>query len=416
MSKLVQWREHITIEPMKSAIVLDGDLKSALAIVRSLGEKGVPVLVGATRESGMALHSRYTKTRFTYPSPYTDGDAFIDAIEREAQNLHDKPVIFACSDATFLLLYEARERLMNVATLVFPDQRAMEMAFDKASTYSLARVIGIPTITTQIPAQSEDARRIGERLTYPAVVKPRRSVTLHEGVRHFGSAHFVHSVTELVARVEKHIETYGDAPLIQERVSGEEYGVETIAHEGRSSVIVAHHRIRSLSPTGGASVVKETVEKSALRDMLVTYAERIIQELKWEGPIMVEFKVDSDTRTPKLMEVNGRFWGSLPLSVRAGADMPFLYYELATEGKIATAEGGVESNVVTRHFWGDVQHLLRVLFARDSMRPHVYPRRRQAIKEFFRWNKHSRGDVWSLRDPKPAMMEVWDILKRKKKK
>ncbi len=147
--------------------------------------------------------------------------------------------------------------------------------------------------------------------------------------------------------------------------------------------------------------------------MLVAYAERLIKELRWEGPIMVEFKVDSDTRTPKLMEVNGRFWGSLPLSVRAGADMPFLYYELATTGKIAIPEREPESNVVTRHFWGDVQHLLRVLFARDPMRKYLYPRRFEAVKDFLRWNKYSHGDVWSLRDPKPAFVEPLDIWKRR---
>jgi predicted ATP-grasp superfamily ATP-dependent carboligase len=401
---------------MQSVIVLDGDLKSALAIVRSLGEKGIPLVVGAERETGMALHSRYVKTRFVYPSPYTDVEGFVSAVVREARNMHDKPVIFACSDATFLALYDVRERLGEVATLVFPDPRAMEMAFDKASTYSLARVMGIPTITTELPTHAEDVRRIAERLTYPAVVKPRRSVTVHDGVRLFGSAHFVHSVNELVSHVEAHTQKYGEAPLIQERVLGEEYGVETIVQGGKSTRIVVHHRIRSLSPTGGASVVKETVEKGALRDMLVTYAERLMYELTWVGPIMVEFKVDSDTKTPRLMEVNGRFWGSLPLSVRAGADMPFLYYELATKGTVHSEKGEVQTGVVTRHFWGDVQHLLRVFFSRDRMRGHVYPKRTHALREFFKLPKGTSGDVWSLRDPKPAVMEILDIWQRRTSK
>lgn len=401
---------------MQSVLVLDGDLKSALAIVRSLGEKGIPVLVGAERETAMALHSKYARTRFTYPSPYTDARGFVRVVEREARNLHDKPVIFTCSDATFLALLDAQEQLREVATLICPDSHAIEMAFDKASTYSLARVHGIPTITTHIPAHSEDVRRIGERLTYPAVVKPRRSVTVHNGVRYFGSARFVHSEKELITCVDAHMKMYGEAPLIQERVEGEEYGVETIAHKGNVSTVVVHHRIRSLSPTGGASVLKETMEKSTLRDMLIMYAERIISELHWEGPIMVEFKVDHDTLTPKLMEVNGRFWGSLPLSVRAGGDMPFLYYTLATKGVVPHGEGEVKSGVVTRHFWGDVQHLLRVLFARDPMRPYVYPSRQTALRDFFRLPKGTCGDVFSLSDPKPAMMEPWDILRRRKKK
>lgn len=37
---------------------------------------------------------------------------------------------------------------------------------------------------------------------------------------------------------------------------------------------------------------------------------------------MVEFKVNPVTGRVALMEVNGRFWGSLPLAIHAGADFP----------------------------------------------------------------------------------------------
>jgi predicted ATP-grasp superfamily ATP-dependent carboligase len=401
---------------MQSAIVLDGDLKSALAIVRVLGERDVSLHVGATRDSGMALHSRFVCTHFVYPSPLHEPDAFVEVIEREATNLHDMPVILACSDATFLQLYHARERIGRVATILFPSDHAMEMAFDKAATYSLARVSNIPIITTHLPANEDDAMRIAGRLTYPAVIKPRRSVSMHHGTGRFGSATFIHSERELIDAYTRHIEHYGESPLVQECVEGEEYGMETVAQKGVCSSIVVHRRLRSLSPTGGASVLKETVEKGSLYDMLVTYGKRLVQELAWSGPIMVEFKVDSDTKTPKLMEINGRFWGSLTLSVQAGVPFPWYAYELMTEGSITPPFAEAKAGVVTRHFWGDVQHLLRVFFARDQMRSYLYPSRMQALKDFFHREKGTHGDIFSLRDPKPAIMEVLDIWSRKKKK
>lgn len=397
---------------MQSVMVLDGELKSALAIVRSLGMKDITVCVGAERESGMALHSRYVTTRFAYPSPYTNVSGFITAVEKECMRLGDMPVIFACSDATFLAIYEARERLEKVATLVFPDSRAMEIAFDKAITYSLARVSGIPTITTHMPTNADELRRIGEKVRYPAVVKPRKSVTRKDGVRHFGSARFVHTPAELTATFTSLHDLLGEPPLVQERVIGEEYGVEMIANGGNPYALVTHHRLRSLTPSGGASVLKATCEKGPLRDMLETYARRIVHELAWTGPIMVEFKVDGDTKTPKLMEVNGRFWGSLPLSIAAGIDMPYHFYHLATTKQFPSEAVMQKDGVVTRHFHGDVRHLLTVLFAFDKMRPYTYPKRRTALREFFVVPKGTHGDVWSLHDPKPAMMEVFDIWKR----
>ena len=135
-----------------------------------------------------------------------------------------------------------------------------------------------------------------------------------------------------------------------------------IAKNGEPYALVTHHRIRSLSPSGGASVLKETLEKGTLRDMLETYARKLAHELKWVGPLMVEFKVDSDMKTPKLMEINGRFWGSLPLSIASGVDMPYHFYVLATEKKFPEGSVMQMDNVVTRHFLGDVRHLLKCVF------------------------------------------------------
>lgn len=395
-----------------SALVLDGHLKSALAVVRSLGNAGIQVSIGAERESGMALHSKFTKTRFIYPSPLIDQQGFIDAVLREAVRLGDKPVIFAMSDATFLSVYAYRERLLEVATLCFPEESALEMTFDKAATYSLARVSGIPTIVTYTPATDTELRELSKKLNYPAVVKSRRSVTWHENKGVFASASFVMNPHDLVERFNALKKKLGEAPLIQERLSGEEYGVEMVAHKGEPLALVVHHRIRSLSPTGGASVLKEIEPAGILHDLLLTYARTLVKALEWEGPIMVEFKVDSDTRTPKLMEANGRFWGSLPLSSAAQVDMPYYYYLLARGDAVPTDIITAREGVTTRHFMGDVLNLLRVLFTRDPMRKFLYPSRRLALHNFFTVPKGTQSDVWSWQDPKPAFMELVDILKK----
>jgi len=44
---------------------------------------------------------------------------------------------------------------------------------------------------------------------------------------------------------------------------------------------------------------------------------------------MVEYKIDSASGTPYLMEINGRFWGSVQLAIDAGVDFPRLLVECA---------------------------------------------------------------------------------------
>lgn len=400
------------IGTIMSAIILDGHLKSALTCVRSLGKTGVTISVGAERKTGMALHSRYVSARFTYPSPYAHQDAFIRAVKREAQRLGGKPVVYAFSDATYLSLYMHREELADCMTLVFPNTTSVEIAFDKAATYSLARVSGIPTITTYTPETKEEVSQLGDTLAYPVVIKTRRSVTWKDGKGVFGSAIFIHNKSELQKTFSTLKETLGESPLIQKLILGEEYGVEMLAKEGDVYARIVHHRIRSLSPTGGASVLKETLYDGELKNLLEEYAKILVTKLAWSGPIMVEFKVDSDSREPYLMEINGRFWGSLPLSIFAGVDVPYLYYLHAVKGDVPQEVIVARDRVVSNHFLGDVRHLLRVFFTRDLMRKILYPKRLSALRDFIRLPRETKSDVWSFRDPKPAFFEVVDYFYR----
>lgn len=397
---------------MESAIILDGNLKSALACVRSLGERGIIVSVGATRDTGMALHSRFATAVFMYPSPYTHQVDFIEAVKHEAVRLGGKPVVYALSDATWLSLYTYRDMLAPYMTLIFPSETSVDIAFDKGATYSLAHVSAVHTIPTKAPVTHEEILNLSRDINYPVVVKSRRSVTWKDGVGIFGTASFVQSAEALVSQFEKITHESGESPLIQTCIYGEEYGVEMLAHKGKYFALTVHHRLRSLSPTGGASVLKETIGEGDLYHELRGYAEVLVKKLAWSGPIMVEFKVDSDTRTPYLMEINGRFWGSLPISVAAGADMPYQYFMYATTGKPPTQITYGREGVVSNHRMGDVAHLMRVLFKRDAMRTHLYPNRTSALRNFFALPKGTVSDVWSLHDPKPSLMEIIDILKK----
>jgi protein-tyrosine-phosphatase len=48
---------------------------------------------------------------------------------------------------------------------------------------------------------------------------------------------------------------------------------------------------------------------------------------------MFEFRLDRRSGRHVLLEVNPRFWGSLPLAVAAGADFPALWWEVAVRGR-----------------------------------------------------------------------------------
>ncbi len=384
------------------AVVLDGELKSALAAVRSLGRAGRRVVVGSTRSSAMAGFSRYAQERFVYPDPKVDQDKFVAHLIKAAKHFNEKPVLFTFSDATYLTVFAHRKELEEHFLLVVPSVEAIATAFDKAKTYALADRLSIRTIKEYQP---------DETLTFPVVVKPKTSVSWATGHGQYGTADIVTDEASYMAAVHRVAEQTGEAPIVQQCITGPEYGVECLAFEGEVSKVFVHKRIRSLSPRGGAATVKAAVLSDPIMVQLVKDSKALIAELAWSGPVMVEWKYDTAEGVPKLMEINGRFWGSLPLPERAGAHF-VLGYDMLARG-FAAPKAGPLRKMTTQHFLGDVCWLWRVLTAKDPLRATLYPTKWRAVLDFVYTTCTVPGDVFAITDPLPFFMEYIDVITRK---
>jgi predicted ATP-grasp superfamily ATP-dependent carboligase len=113
---------------------------------------------------------------------------------------------------------------------------------------------------------------------------------------------------------------------------------------------------------------------------------------------MIECKRDAATGRQVIMEVNGRFWGSLQLAIDAGVDFPDLLVRCAA-GETVLAPQPYRVGVRSRWFWGDVDHLYLRLRRGGA--------RLQAVRDFLR----ATGDeVWRWRDPEPFLVETLQRL------
>jgi hypothetical protein len=127
---------------------------------------------------------------------------------------------------------------------------------------------------------------------------------------------------------------------------------------------------------------------------------------------MVEFKVCERTGTPYLMEVNGRFWGSLQLAIDAGVDFPALLLGAAF-GELR--QGSTQYHVGTRcrWWWGDVDHFLAVLKSAVTRTP-IPGGRPSVLRALARLLRppgpHDRLEVLRLRDPMPFLRESRDWI------
>src|SRR6185503_13811539 len=141
--------------------------------------------------------------------------------------------------------------------------------------------------------------------------------------------------------------------LLQREVSGAGEGFFALRWEGRIVAMFAHRRLREKPPWGGVSVYRESIP---LADDLAGPGARLLEALDWNGVAMVECKRDASTGRHAIMEINGRFWGSLQLAIDAGVDFPELLVRCVA-GETVLGPRAYRFGVRSRWFWGDVDHL-----------------------------------------------------------
>ena len=180
----------------------------------------------------------------------------------------------------------------------------------------LATQLKVPIPETFFVPNGRLEKILSSLYSYPVVVKPGRSVISVNDDLCVTGVHYAHNATELNRLYDK-IDYLQQPSLIQRRVEGEGQGVFALMNKGKPVALFAHRRLREKPPSGGVSVLRESI---ALPQPMTEYALRLLQYTGWHGVAMVEFKVDRQTGAPLLMEVNGRFWGSLQLALDASVN------------------------------------------------------------------------------------------------
>ncbi len=385
--------------PSLPALVLDGDERSALAVTRSLGRHDVHVTVAAPGPHSLAGASRHAARRLVLPAALSDPDALAAALVAEAAR-EPEQVWFPLSDASLSVVDGVRARLGTVRLPVSSGE-SLALAWDKGRLLAAAAAAGVEVPRTWMPENADEVRALAAELPYPVVLKPRRSRLRTANGFVTGEVAYVHAASDLLPAYAA-LAARMPAPLIQERVPGYGMGVFLLADRGRVLARFAHRRIREKPPSGGVSVLRESI---AVAPALAAAADRLLAALEWHGVCMIEFKVDARDGVPRLMEINPRFWGSLALAIDAGVDFPWLLYQLAT-GSAPAPVTSYRLGIRSRWELGDLDHLLIRLRARDPRDlPPGAPSRARTLVDFLN-PLAGRPEVFWPSDPGPAWHEL----------
>jgi predicted ATP-grasp superfamily ATP-dependent carboligase len=389
-------------------LVLDGNQNQAVASVRSLADAGHEVLVGEASSWSKAGWSRLCRGTFQYPNPEEDVAGFIACVSETAKQQLGT-LVLPMTEATMLPVSAQRDTLLSDGSrLVLPDHADVLRAFNKNEMVQVAASIGIAVPKTVPVSNLEEARRACLVLKFPVVLKPRSSVETESdgGVRITGRPRYAKDQQELLARYEELIQICSQM-LVQEFVDGDGVGYFALMSHGELRAEFAHRRIRDVHPTGSGSAVRVSVEPDA---EMRTASLAILQALRWHGVAMVEFR-QAPGGPPVFMEVNGRFWNSLPLACYSGADFPAWLAELAAKGDIES-KPPFRSGVVCRWLVGDFRHTIEVLKGPPAGYPRPYPDRWRTIFSVLTPARGTYHDNFQWRDPLPELGDWLNFVER----
>lgn len=382
-------------------LVADGPSNASLAVVRSLGRRGIPVGVCTfADEFNLAAFSRWTSETVALPSPTRDAAGFIDGLGC-ALAAGKYPIVFPTTERTIQLITTARDRLPSWMKIPIPDTHAVTTVVDKQRTVALAQRLGVAVPRTWCPASAAAADALASRLPYPVIVKPRQTNFRWPDGR-LASGHYVlvRRAADLPAawrRVDRAV----PRPLIQVVVRGRGVGVNTLWRHGKPLVWFCHRRLREIDPRGGRSSAAVTAPCDT---RLVDATRRMLTALRWHGVAMAEFKWDESTDCFWLLEINGRFWGSLPLALAAGVDFPYYLYQLAVD-EVPVPPASYPSGIVARDAVAELKHFVRAVASGTGTLAAL----RHAPTILHPWKASFN---WTSDDPEPGRQEWRHVIRR----
>jgi predicted ATP-grasp superfamily ATP-dependent carboligase len=375
--------------PNSPVLIVAADTIIGLTVARSLGRRGIPVYCAWSRPDALGRHSAFSKATFRLPD---DGRAAVEAIREHARRWGVTHLV-GISENHIALLNRYRLDLEREFTLLFPPQEVFRRATHKEITLEYARKAGVPAPKSshpQSPAEVEQCRG----LRFPVVLKMAHHEFAGAGAVFRHKSLRVETFEELKKTLAALPE--GQYPMVQEYVTGQGMGISMLMRGGKALLAFQHRRVREDPPEGGTGVVCESMP---LDPKLSALSERLLAGMCWDGVAMVEYRGDWRTGRYTLMEVNGRFWGSLPTAIHAGADFPYWLYRTSFPGAPAPA-ADYAIGIRARSLAGDTKWLLKSLHG-GKERP------LRAIAQYLAaFTRSMHYFMWAWDDPQPAMRNL----------
>jgi carbamoyl-phosphate synthase large subunit len=279
-----------------TALVTGAGGPAGVAVIRALQGDGVRVVGADADEMAVGLHLADDFGLI----PRAEDPAFAQRLCELARRTGATALVCTVAEE-MVALFRARKELAaaGVATWL-PDAHVVESCVDKWRLAKVMKSVGIRSPATGLGS--------ADGIPGPWIVKPR----FGRGSRHVYPVDRAEELRWALARVPD--------PIVQTRLSGPEFTVDALVdRDGSLAGAVPRWRLETRA---GIS----TKGRTFLDDCLLEDVAALLAAVGLQGPANVQGFLTDDS-CYRLVEVNPRFSGGLPLSLAAGADLVGQYIQ-----------------------------------------------------------------------------------------
>lgn len=341
-------------------LLLGVDTPIGLSVMRELGAKGVAVHGIGRSATAIGSASRFCSSFYVRPKGVPLAEWLPSHIRRTGAK-----ALMAISEGDLLAL-AAQPVEIEGCRILTPRAEPLNLALDKSRTLAMAARVGIDVPASWQPLADENWWAAKASLTFPLIAKwadpPAVLPLLEAHGLTFEKAERIDALAQLDALLARY-EPIKQWPLIQSFAPGVGLGQMLCMTGGKAMLRFQHLRLHEWPPEGGVSTLCEAIDP-ALYAHQMTKSEALLVAMGWEGPAMVEYRHDPATGRFVLMEVNGRFWGSLPLARHAGA--LFAWAQYADAFGLPFDGAPIAKGTKARFLIPETRRLLRILKTNEA--------------------------------------------------
>lgn len=318
------------------AAVLLGAQVSGLAVARSLGRRGIPIIALDPDPRAIAGASRFVTAMGRIPNPVNDEEGFVGILQALGQHLAQPAVVFPTGDEWASAIAAHAAELGSAFLLPPVTYAAVSRILNKGCLYQEAAGLGIPVPT--FVYLKEQSLAVADAFTFPCAVKPAEK---RDFVRRYGQAALV---VDDAQQVQQMVGRLGHRDIVlQELVPMTDAQLQTVAvyidRCGQTRGVFVGQRLAVFPAGFGTTCLVQATEDASL----VSQAVALLNHFDYRGIAEVEFIWDPRDDTWKLIDINPRCWKWIGLPIFAGIDLPWMAYADAVGCPIerATPTAGV---------------------------------------------------------------------------